>query len=105
MREMKDTSLKSWTGCKSKTQRASAATGGGRVGADDTTLIARAEPSSFGAAGDRLLVHFSSSKKTARPGDTGTSTQSSSVPVKETEQVERGRQLHHPSAGEPADGW
>ena len=45
-------------------QPGSAATGGGGIGADDTTLIERVEPSSFVVAGDRLLVDLSSSKIT-----------------------------------------
>ena len=39
-----------------ETQPWSAATGGGRVGTDETTLIERVEPSSSGATGDRLPV-------------------------------------------------
>ena len=41
-----------------------------------TPLIERVEPNSVAAAGDRLLVHFSSSKITARAGDTQTATTS-----------------------------
>ena len=66
-----------------------AAKGNGRVGIDETTLIERVEPSFFGAAGDRLLVHLSSSRFTACPADTRTPPQSSNVPVEEPEQVER----------------
>ena len=40
----------------------STAAGSGGLGADDTTLIAEVEPSSFRAADDRLFVHLSSSK-------------------------------------------
>ena len=40
-----------------ETQPGSAATGGGRVGTDDTSLIERVESSSFVSAEDRLLVH------------------------------------------------
>ena len=47
------------------------------------------EPRSFFAAGDRLLVHLSSSKITACPEDTRTSSQSCNVRVEELEQVER----------------
>ena len=39
-----------------RNQPKSAATGSGRVGTDDTTLIERVEPSSSGAVGDRLPV-------------------------------------------------
>ena len=49
MREMKDTSLKGWSGCKWM-KLESAVTDWGRVGTDDTTLIERVELSSFGVA-------------------------------------------------------
>ena len=61
----------------------SAATGRVGMGTHDTTLIGRVEPSSFGAVGDRLLVHLTSSKNTACLGDTPTATQSSNVLVEE----------------------
>ena len=64
-------------------QPGSAANGSGGLGTDDTTLIERVEPSTFGAAGHRLPVHLSSSEITACPADTGTSTQRSNVPVEE----------------------
>ena len=51
-------------------QRESVGTGSGTVGIDDTTLIERVEPSSFGAEGDRLFVHVSSPKISACLGDT-----------------------------------
>ena len=50
-------------------QPESVATGSGTVGIDDTALIERVEPSSFGAEGDRMLVHVSSPKISACPGD------------------------------------
>ena len=57
MREMKDTSLKCWSGCTwKKISLDLFATSSGRVGTDDTTLIERVELSSFGAARDRLLL-------------------------------------------------
>ena len=77
MREMKDTSLMSWSGCTWKEICLHLLPQA--VGADDTTLIERVEPTSFGAAGGRLLVPLTSSKNTARPGNTWTSTQSSNV--------------------------
>ena len=43
-------------------QPESSAAGCGRAGTDDTTLIEWVKPRSFGAAGDRLPVHLSSSK-------------------------------------------
>ena len=43
-------------------QPRSGATGNGRVGTGNTTLIARVEPSSFRAAGNCLPVHFCGSK-------------------------------------------
>ena len=64
-------------------QPGSAATGSGGMGTDDTTFIKRVEPSSFGAAGDRLLVHPSSSKTS----------------VKEPEQVERDTTSQQKEAG------
>ena len=42
-------------------------TGSGIVDLDDTTLIERVKPNSFGAAGDRWPLHLSSSKITACP--------------------------------------
>ena len=72
-----------------ETQPGSAATGGGRVGIDDTSLIERGESSSFVAAGDRLLVHFSSSRITACLGDARGTPHSSHVPVEKPAQVER----------------
>ena len=63
MREMKDTSVKGWSGCTwKKMSPESTATGGGGVGTDETTLTERVEPTSFAAAGDRLPVRLSSSK-------------------------------------------
>ena len=50
-------------------QAESAATGSRGLCTDDTSLIGRVEPSSFGAAGDRLPVELSSSTGTALPGD------------------------------------
>ena len=49
----------------------SAASGSGGLGADDTTLIEGVGPSSFAAAGDRLLVHLNSSFSTGCHGDRG----------------------------------
>ena len=66
-----------------------AATGSGGLSLDDTTLIERVEQSSLVAAGDRLLVHLSSSKNIACLGDALTSTQISDVSQKEPEHVER----------------
>ena len=43
------------------TQPGCAAAGSEGMGTDDTTLTERVEPSSFVAAGDRLLVHLNSS--------------------------------------------
>ena len=60
------------------------------MGTDDTTLIERMEPSSFVAAGDRLLVLLNSSRSTACPGDTRTTPKGSNVLVEEPEQVESG---------------
>ena len=57
-----------------------------------TPLIERVEPNSVAAAGDRLLVHFSSSKITACALDTQTATTSFEVPAEEQEQVERERE-------------
>ena len=51
-------------------QRGSAASGGGGLGTDDTTLIEVVEPTSSVASGDRLLVHLSCSRISACPGDT-----------------------------------
>ena len=51
-------------------QPESVATRRGTVGIDDTALMERVEPSSFGAEGDRLLVHVSSPKISACLGDT-----------------------------------
>ena len=60
MREVKDISLKSWSGCKWRNISSDLLfTGRERVGTDDTTLMERVEPSSFVAAVDRLLVHLS----------------------------------------------
>ena len=56
-------------------QHGSAATGGGGLGADDTTLIQRVEPSLSDAVGGRLPSHLSSSTITACPGDTRTAAQ------------------------------
>ena len=53
-------------------QPESAAAGSGRVGTDNTTLIERVEPISFGAAGDWVTTCLSISavqKITACPGD------------------------------------
>ena len=71
-------------------QPGSAATCSGGMGTDETTLTERLEPNSFGAGGDRLLVHLSSSKVTARPGNTRAATQSSGVFffLQEAQQVE-----------------
>ena len=66
-----------------------AATGSGGLSLDDITLIERVEPSSLVAAGERFLVHLSSSKNIACLGDALTSTQISDVSRKEPEQVER----------------
>ena len=55
---------------------------------DDTTSIECVEPSSFVAAGDRLLVHKSSSKTTACLGNSQTATTSLNVLVEEPERVE-----------------
>ena len=66
-------------------QPGSAATTLGEMGAGDTISIGRREPSSFVAAGDRLLVHLHSSYSTACPGDTPTTLKSSNVPVEESE--------------------
>ena len=52
-----------------ETQPESAASGGGGLGIDDTTLSEGVDPSSSAAAGDRLLGHLHSSSSTARPGD------------------------------------
>ena len=71
-------------------QPGATATGGGMGNnIDDTPLIERVKPSSFVAAGDRLLVHPSSPKITACPGDTRTAKKSTNVPVDEPEQVRR----------------
>ena len=67
-------------------QRGSADTGSAGLGTDGNTLTEVAEPNYFGAAGDRLLVHLSSSKITACPGDTRTTTNSFNVLVEEPEQ-------------------
>ena len=56
-------------------QPVSSAAGGGVLGTDDNILIEVVEPSSFVAAGDRLLVHLNSCYSTACPGDTRTETQ------------------------------
>ena len=69
-------------------QLGSDATGCRRVNTDDTTLTERVEPSSFGAAGDRLLVHLSISKITACPGDTRINTKRFDVLAEEPEQGE-----------------
>ena len=47
------------------------------------------EPSTFVAAGDRLLVHLNSSYNTACRGDTRAATKSFEVLVEEPQQVER----------------
>ena len=80
MREMKDISQEVEWMQMEPNQPGSAATGSGGVGANDTTLIEIVEPSSFDSAVDRLLVHLSSSKIIACPGDTTTGTQSCNVP-------------------------
>ena len=70
MREMKDISQAlEWMHVE-ENQLGSAATAGGGLGTDDTTVIEVVQPSLLVAAGDRLLVHLSSSKSTACPGDT-----------------------------------
>ena len=51
-------------------QPGSAATGSGGLGSDDTE-VEGVEPSSFVAAGVRLLVHLNCSHSTACPGNTG----------------------------------
>ena len=58
-------------------QSESAATCSGGMGTDDTTLIEVVEPSSYAAAGDRLLVHLNISYSTACRGDIRASTKSS----------------------------
>ena len=70
-------------------QPGSAATGGGRVGTDDTTLIERVEPSSYIAASYRLPARLNRSYSTACLGDTHTATPSSNVHVEEPEEVDR----------------
>ena len=70
-------------------QLASAATGCGEMCIDDTTFIGTVEPSSFVAAGDRLLVHLLSPCCTACSGDTRAAAKSSNIPVEQPEQVER----------------
>ena len=90
MREMKDISLKNWSGCKWKTLSLNLLPQEVEEwGTDDTTLIQRVEPSSFGAAGDRLPVHLSSLKIAACLGDARTSTQSSYILLEVPEQMER----------------
>ena len=94
MRRCKKTRTKTRTGRESqwslsrtevdangRKQLKSAATGSGRVDTDVTTLIEGVEPSSFGAAGDRLSFRLYRSCSTACRGDTQTATKSSNVPV------------------------
>ena len=68
-------------------QPESAAIGCGGLGTDVTILMEGVEPSSFAAAGDRLLVHLNSSCSTVCLGDPLTTPESSNVFVEEPEQL------------------
>ena len=63
MREMKDISMElEWMQMEEPPPE-SAATGSGRAGTDETTLIQREEPISFVAAVDHFPVHLRISNK------------------------------------------
>ena len=64
-------------------QLGSAARASGGMGTEDTTMIERVEPTSFAAAGDRLLVHLSA----ACPGDPQATPESCAVLVEEPERL------------------
>ena len=68
-------------------QPESAAIGCGELGTDVTILMEGVEPSSFAAAGDRLLVHLNSSCSVVCLGDPLTTPESSNVLVEEPEQL------------------
>ena len=70
-----------------ESQSESAATCSGGTGTDDTTFIEVVEPSSFAAAGDRLLLHLNISYSTACPGDIQATTKSSNFLVEEQDRV------------------
>ena len=88
IRETKDISVKNWSGGRWQMCSLDLLPQVVGRGTEDTTFLEVVESSSFGAAGEPLLVHLKGSTTAACLGEIRTATTSCSVPVEEPERVE-----------------